>query len=374
MSRSNDAEFRAEYGSEAAAGDEVLVVGHRRRLPRWFWPAAIVAVAMLVAGVAVLRAVTHHRSPPTSSTSRSLMDPPLDVGKGAALDVAAYGQHTWVLHGDWVTGLGIAAGRDRTVRLPLDASAPNAAVRLVVDASTGRLWVVLEGTWYGRATEYDLWTLAQLRDVRLRDVRLTRIDTAVAMDGHLYLTSGARLIDVPPRGAARTFPLAARTGICALAADPQRSRVLVLDCGYPHRAGTVWVYRPGHDLVRTSAKLPTGNASIAVTEHAIWLGGSSDDGAVLERLDPSTLHPVLTSPVAGQLGTVAVLLAAGTDDIWIVSGSDQPAGLWCVDGRSGTAEQHWTLTTTAVATDHQRVVVVAGGQVVPLLLRGGCTG
>lgn len=377
MRRTDDAESRAAGGVDEADDEEVLEVG-RRGVPRRFGFAAAAVAAMLVASVAVAHGGSHHRHEASQTSSETPpvpsllplpvapLDPALQVGKGAVLDAIAFGQHTWVLHPDRITGLSIAAGRDKTVPVArLGSSAANGSWRLVLDAATAQLWVVLEGARRGRALEYRLWTLT-----RLRDLRLPPINGAAAMDGHLYLTSDRQLLDVPPRAAVHTVPVGGVTGaLGAIAADPARSRVLVLDYSAPTH---IWIYLPHSDHVRMAAVLPLTKASIAVTDQAIWVGGFTRTTAALWQLDIPSLTPSGMSPLSGELGPGAVLLAGGSHDVWVASGGGP--GLWCVDGRTGTAEQHWALATTAVTADQQRVIAVGYGRAWPLHLRGGCTG
>ena len=373
MSRADDVEFLAADGSESAPSEEVLVVG-RRRGPRWLWPGAAVAVAVVLAGVVAGRAVSghHHARPAPAFTGTTVakgppparqrsVGPPFDVGDDAVLDVVTVRQHMWALRADYrLTGFGIAAGRDHTVRLPQIAlTDPYAAVRLVLDATRARLWVVVEGTRSGRAIEYDLWTLA-----RRRDVRLPWIASAAALNGHLYATSGTTLVDVAPTGAPRSIRTLSTSSVFAVAADPARSRVIILAGGFPTH---VWTYRPAAGLRAIPETLPFGKGSIAVSDNAIWVGGFAQHGAVVDRLDPATLRPMLTSPIAARLGPGAVLLAGGAGQVWAVAG-DGRSGLWCVDGRSGKAARFWPLTPNAVAADEHRLIAVIDGHVIPLLL------
>jgi hypothetical protein len=379
MRRSDDAEARAAGGDEATAAEEILEVGGRRHVPRWLPAAAVAAAGILVASVAVAHGGSHARQKASESSSDGSplpnvalpvppVDPPLQVGKGAVLDAVAFGQHVWVLHPDRITGLSIAAGRDRSVALPRRGpSAVNGSWRLVLDPATARLWVVLEGTRHGRAVEYNLWTLT-----RVRVLRLPPINGAAAMDGRLYLTSDRQLIVVPPRAAARAVPVRAETGATTLGpvvADPARSRVLVLDYSAPTH---IWIYRPHTNQLRMAAVLPLTKASLAVTDQAVWVGGFTRTSAALWKVDIPSLTLTGMSPLSGDLGPGAVLLAGGKHDLWVASGGGP--GLWCVNDQSGTAEQHWTLTPTAVTTDEQQVIAVTDGHAVPLHPHGGCTG
>lgn len=364
-------------GDAAVSGEEVLEAGRRRRVPRWYWALATAAAALLVVGVALGRSASHnHGTPPSSSGSSPVLnvplpvgamhDPALQVGSGAVLDAVAFGQHSWLLHADRITGLSIAAGRNKSVPLPrLGPSAANGSLRLVLDPTTARLWVVLEGVRPGRAVEYNLWTLT-----RVREVRLPWINGAAAMNGHLYVTSDQQLIDVPPQAAAHAMRVPGVSGALGpITADPARSRVLMLD--YSARTH-IWSYRPRQNKIRVAAVLPFTKASIAVTDQAVWVGGFTRTSAVLWQLAAGSLTRRGASPLSGELGPGAVLLAGGTHDVWVGSGGGP--GLWCVDGQTGTDEQHWTVTATAVSTDHQRVIAVTNGKAVPLDLNARCTG
>lgn len=381
MSRSHDAESRAAGGDDVSPGEEVLEVGRHRRAPRWLWAFATVGLAALVAGIAVDRELSHHQgrgATGASSASRSGLHAlpvggphgsPPHVGTGVVLDAVVSGWHTWVLHANRNNGLSIAIGHDTTVPLPKrDGSAMNGTWRLVLDATADRLWAVLEGTRHGRALEYRLWTLTFVRELALPSV-----DGAAAMDGHLYMTSDKRLIDVGPRAAIHAIPVPGVRGapgtLGPITADPARSRVLLLD--YSARTH-IWIYHPDRNRIRLASALPVTKASIAVTDHAIWIGGFGRTGAILWRLTDGSLRRQRVSPLGGELGPGAVLLGGGAQDVWVGSGGGP--GLWCVDGRTGTREQHWGLTPTAVTTDRRRTLAVADGRAVQLNLRGGCTG
>jgi hypothetical protein len=376
MRRTDDVEFRAGDGSGSAPREEVLDVGRARHRPHRLWPRAAAGLLLLAAAVAVGRATSDHR-PAAGSGDRTTTTrpatvgshppgPPLNAGRGDVLDVAAGDRHIWVLHADRVTGLSVSAGRNRSAVLPaLDVATSSATFRLVPDASAARLWVVRQGTRRGRAIEYDLPALTLVREVRLPG-----LDRAAAMSGHLYATSGRELIDVPPRGAARTIPVAHMPGaVGQLVADPARSRLLMLGDADPTH---IWAYRPGRGLTRTT-RLPLANASIAVTEQAIWLAGYADNAAVLQRLDPATLRPVLTDSLYAPFKPGAVLLAGGTRDLWLVTGGIHPS-LWCVDDRNGARAQSWPMAPQAVAASSDGVVALNGTRIVPLALDAGCTG
>jgi hypothetical protein len=371
----DDREFRAVGVDDAAASEEVLEVG-RRRVSRWFWATAAAAVAVIVASVAVAQSGSqHHRAGPQRSVDSrptphvqvpAAVRDPLHVGTDEVLDAVGFAQHTWLLQPRRLIGLSIAAGRDRTAPVPpLGSSASYGSPRLVLDRSAAQLWVVLEGARHGRALEYDLWTLH-----RVRDVQLPAISSAAAMDGHLYLTARRQLVDVPPRGAVHARRIHGIVGsLGPIAADPARSRLLVLDYS---RQTHIWIYQPDRNQLRLAAALPFTKASIAITARAVWVGGFARSGAALWQLDVRSLRPRGMSPLSADLGPGAILLPGGADDVWVSSGGGP--GLWCVDGQTGVAEQNWPLAPTAVTANRRRAIVVSAGQAVALQLRGGCAG
>ncbi|HEU5266944.1 MAG TPA: hypothetical protein VFU35_09585, partial [Jatrophihabitans sp.] len=108
---------------------------------------------------------------------------------------------------------------------------------LRVDPSRAELWIIAEGASRGRVLEYHAFTLA-----RVRDLVLPAINGAAALGGHLYVTSGARLIDVAPHAAPRTVAVVhTRGGLGPVAADPSADRLIILDYGFPTLVRT---YRP----------------------------------------------------------------------------------------------------------------------------------
>lgn len=217
----------------------------------------------------------------------------------------------------------------------------------------------------GRAIEYDLWSLT-----RLRDVRLPLVNGAAAMDGHLYVTSGGNLLDIASRGEPRMLRVVgAGAGVGAIAADSDRSRLLILDYGFPSH---VWVYRPGQSVaMRSRARLPVGKGSIAVVGGGIWIGGFTSGSATLWRLDPASERAVDVSPLAAELHPGAVIVAAGQHVFWVRSGGGGD-DLWCVSAATGREAQHWTVSGAVASTAGIAVIGTdSGAAALPLV---GCAG
>jgi hypothetical protein len=81
---------------------------------------------------------------------------------------------------------------------------------------------------------------------------------------------------------------------------------------------------------------------------------------VLQQLDPDTLRPVAASPLAGELGPGALVVAAGTRSLWVRSGGGGDS-LWCLDPASGASLQRWSIGGRVASTSGVAVVASASG-------------
>src|SRR5664279_3190328 len=224
----------------AHGSDEELAAGPRRPLPRWL----VIVVAAALAVAAVSYAVAQGDNQPTPSVRASSSSQPSraatirippDDNFGSALAISA-GQpvlavavslsNTWVLQSgavDLVHPNLTAAIPDP----PLDVDA-SATARLLVDPTVNRLWIVVLGDLPGRVLEYEADRVQLVRDIR----SISPINAAAALNGHLYLTSGDRLLDVAP---GRSPHLAARLPAlrAGVVADVDHGRLLANDYGSP---------------------------------------------------------------------------------------------------------------------------------------------
>jgi hypothetical protein len=157
----------------------------------------------------------------------------------------------------------------------------------------------------------------------------------------------------------------------SIAVDRARQRLVLFDVA----ARRVVSYDPATGALRRSPKLPIGKGNVLVDGAGrVWVGGyrfAGGGGAWLARLAPTTLQPIDSSPLADQLGPGAVLVASGIRVIWVRSGAGGD-DLWCVDGRTGRAEQHWRIGGVVTSTAGTAAVDVVG-RVQPLQLHG-CAG
>jgi hypothetical protein len=110
-------------------------------------------------------------------------------------------------------------------------------------------------------------------------------------------------------------------------------------------------------------------ASIAVVGDRIWIGGFDDLGGVIARLDPATLAPIVSSPVARDIG--GVIVAPGSNGVWITTSGP---GVWCIDANNGAILARWRDATTPVASSAGHAYVIVQGTVRNLLLPNPCAG
>lgn len=353
-------------------GADVLDFGHRRRPPRVVWLLAAALVVAAVVAVAVSRHGSRRPAAAPSPSAIAALAAPVPVGSAlplassaAGLDVWASGRQLWVLQAGHLTLLDDLTTLRVAGSFRAAATAPNAKTVMVVDPPFGMLWVVVEGGAAGRVLEFNAYTLEQSRELTL-----PAISGAAALRGHLYVTVGDRLIDIPraevPRAVA-TAPAGASFG--SIAADPSRSQLLLIDSG---SATGLWVWRPGQPLTMVPAPLAF-KASIAVVRGQVWIGGYQQYGAVLLQLAGSATGLTLagSSPLTSRLDPGARIVASGQQVFWVRSGAGG-ADLWCVDADTGLALQHWNVDgAVASATDTAVITTSTGARRLQLT---GCPG
>jgi hypothetical protein len=119
-------------------------------------------------------------------------------------------------------------------------------------------------------------------------------------------------------------------------------------------------------------QLPLGGGTVAVAGGAIWVGGFTDQRAMLTRLDPVTLHPLRQGAV-DSYGPGAVITGAGRSVFWVRPGNGTNL-LTCVNARTGGVVQRWHVTDVeAVASDGDGALVATRRGVLRLTL-SGCAG
>jgi hypothetical protein len=373
MGHLSEVEFFTDAARVPASDEDTVDFGHGQ-VPRWVTTLAVLVAAALVVGFA---ASSHH--PPAASgppgANSSLDAPPSTVGLGKPIEI---GPGTPPL--DLAVSVPLYLLQSGHLYKVTDASAVGVALdgpgfanvatsaQLVLDAAANRVWVVVLGIPGGEIVEFDARNLRRLRTMHWPEP----IGDAAALSGHLYLAATTGLADVAPGAVTPRLITGMRGYVASVAADPKRARLLALVLG----SGT-WVRQlpVGGTVGGAEAVVPVGKGNLRVTqEGAIWVGGfaSSTDGAVLMRLDPTTLRPVAASPLASRLGSGGWIESAGDRDVWIRSTVGE-GELWCVDGRSGSVLQHWPSVPGTVTSRRGTAFVMTGGSLVPLVL-DGCTG
>jgi hypothetical protein len=373
MSAPGEVEFFVDGATPVAALDEEAVDFGPGQTPRW----AVVIVAVLAASAVVVALAAQPEHKPSaaarpepvisfaSPSSTSGLGTPIPIGQATPVIDLAVTVPLFLLQPGHlykvtdVAAIGVRLDGPGFTRL-------GTAARLVLDAAANRVWVV--DAPGGGIIEFDARNLHRLRTMRSNE----SIRDAAALHGHLYLALSTGLADIAP-GADRPKIIPGLSGyIVSVAADPKRDRLLALVLG--NGASVRQVTVAGTVLDR-QAPVPVGGGTLRVTtDGTIWLGGfgSAADGAVVVRLNPNTLRPVLGSPVSSRVGPSSWIEAAGDHDIWIRSGGDGE-GLWCVDGRTGSILQYWPRVDGAVTSRRGAAFVLMEGLLVPLVLQD-CTG
>ncbi|PZS31811.1 MAG: hypothetical protein DLM58_11125 [Pseudonocardiales bacterium] len=373
MSPPGEVEFFVDSGTVPATDEDAVDLG-QSQVPRW----ALVLAVVLIAGLLMtLAAQTRHKpvamaTPQplpivASPTSTSGLGAPIPFGRASpALDLGAT-IPIFVLESGRLyrvtdtTAVGVNLDGPGFTRI-------GTPPRLVLDAAANRVWVVPIDTPDANIVEFDAGNLHRLRTMH----SIESVRDAAALGGHLYLARSSGLADAAPGATAPTLLPVFGGFVASVAADPKRHRLLalVLNVGASMRQITVGGTVPG-----AHASVPVAGGNVRVTQDgAIWLAGfgSATAGAVVLRLDPKTLRPLLTSPVAARLGASSRIESAGDRDIWVRSAGDGE-GLWCVDGRSGSILQHWPSVRGAVASVKGVAFASMGGALVPLVL-DACSG
>jgi hypothetical protein len=372
----------------AAEPEEVLDSGGRRRLPRWVVPLGVIVVLAAAAGITIARNNSGGPPPPAAAPpsgapltlqpapqpapqpvpvglgTRGRFGHPIHVG-GPALDVATAGNEAWVLLGHEI----VRIVRDRVelraaIPGPAAVAGPDSAARLVLDVPGGVIWFVAQGAPHGRLLEYDMVHLRLLRQLTVGP-----IDGAAALDGHLYLTSGSRLVDVAPGRAPTTVGTVAAT-LGQIVADPARHRLLMTDYAASSSIWPITLAKNGRARIGKPGVVHATKVSLGVAEGLIWAAGYTSTHALLSRLDPATLRPVAASPIGRSLGPGAVIVASGVVVIWERDGDSSQ--LRCIDAATGHQLQTWMIDGPVTSGGTKAFVATAGG-IVPLQ-QSACSG
>lgn len=369
--------------------DEVLDNGARGRRPRWLLP---VAMAALIAIALIVVQHQHSSAPsaaaPSTGASQSLpqrfrpvvvpspatelgggFERPIDRGADV-LDVLVSADTWWELKARSITRWG-QFGIQARARLPVPVTADaelGATPELVLDLSTQTIWLVELGHRNTTLYSFENVTMMQQRVIHIAG----RISGAVSLDGRLFLAEQTRLVEVPKSGRPRVVARATGGGFDSIVADSARGGLIIANLGAPTILQRATVGSGGKVHMSRPVRLAIAKASMAVVNGAIWIGGfgEAQQNAPLYRLDPATLRPETTSPLARNLGPGAVIVAGGVLDVWVRDGGS--GALHCIDAAAGNPLQHWTIDGP-VSSGGGNALVATGTGMIPLALRS-CSG
>jgi hypothetical protein len=344
--------------------DEVLSGGG---LPRWIGWLAALSVFAVALSVTIANGGDKPTTPQAGQTPTPALPSPTATpvfGAGEALDVTTGPTGTWVLEG---AALATVGGRRVARSISLDGLklTADSSPRLAVDVPAHRIWIVVANATPTRMVEFDQTTLQRIRQVTWRQL----VYGAVAYRGHLYLSTGRGVADLAPDASVPRYVGGLGGAVGPIAVDLTRGRLIVMDLGYPT---DIWAYRPGSRPFEVAVPLRFGKGSLAIVNGAIWVGGFGDHGAVLDRLDPATLQPIVRTRPA-EFGPGAVVTGAGARVLWVLAGGGSGA-LACVSATTGRVEQRWRLASiNAVASDAMGGLVATSNGLLGLIL-SGCQG
>lgn len=347
-------------------------------MPNWVrWAAGVAAIALVVV-LLMVKAGAHSGGSPTSPSPSTSTEPAVaaPVVSTAVHDVAlpysvahvdqvvADAGVTWVLKGRSLLRHGGGSAQWQSVPV----AAPGGTPTLTLEREEHQLWVFAIGATQTRLQAFDARTLHPLVSVEWPH----QVLAAAALRRGLYVTGPAGLFRVNTDGLATRISLPPANRILDIVADPTRDRLLTL---VGAKAGFV-VMELG-DIARTvSAPAPSDliKGRLGVTASgAIWLAGYGRSGAILDRLDPGSLRAVTVSPLVGQLGPGASVLASGDHSLLVESGGGGPE-MWCVDDQAGAPAELWNIGPEMAAVSSGLGYAVIDLGLVRLELAGRCTG
>ncbi|MEO9137708.1 MAG: hypothetical protein ABI345_01450 [Jatrophihabitans sp.] len=306
--------------------DEELDTAPPTRYRRWLGPLAggLGATLVVVAVVVALTGSDDTTKPRLDRSQSSSTGRPGD-GSIQALATAPHGRFL-ALEASRLS-LRTADGQVLRRSAVVDTGvAASELIRIVVDSAAEVAWLVPIATnSAGAASAYSLRDLHRVDQMALPAVT----GDAAALDGTLYAATRSGLFALRP-GSAAPKPLGGgRPSV--VVADPSRHRVLLITTG--SQSFAIRTFAPGIGLGKASA-LPAGlSPTLAVVGGSIWASYGDASTAVLARLDPRTLRPVLTL-AADRYGSAATIVATGDVSLFLRP-RESPFRLWCVDARDG---------------------------------------
>jgi hypothetical protein len=321
---------------DAAAAEEVIGEASpsprgRWRLGRIFAWALAAAAVIATASVAVVRDVGGPAPAPGPVAARPVAARAavaeghyaVPIGAHRVIAMAATGAAIYTL-----TAEPAQLTRQDGTPAPARVPAPLGATDLLVDHSTGRLWVFAAADGDGAtASSYDLATLARLSVVRLP----SQVNSAAVLGDAIWLGTGGGVYVLRRGATAAALVSPAWPDVVSVVADPARNRLLAVTIAMPAQllsitpSGTIW----------RIAQLPTGRSSLAIVDGAVWVAGFGPADHVF-RLDPDAWRvgrPLEVDRVVGAGATIS----PGQHVVWV----SYAAGVSCLDARTGATLARW---------------------------------
>ena len=337
----------------------------RGRFPGWL--AMVVAAAALI-GLARITSTEPAPTPQTPAprpSPRAITTPAVDQQQhglplgdvtGVVLDVRLAGGAMFF----------VETPPTRLVRMSPDGrieavhAAPVNADRVAVDIFRNMVWVWTSSRPSTIARAYDARTLRPLGRSRIPEETFG----GAAYGGRLWLGAAVDFIRLAPGG--RPQRIVSANYVFDAAADPARRRVLAAlgdaVAGYDARTLQLVARQP----------LTLSKPSLAVVGDSVWVGGFSDSGRKVLRLDARTLRPAprRDQPDVG-VGPGAIVWP-GARTVFVRDGGSEE--LTCVDGDTGATLARWEGIMGPVAAQNGKAFAVVGQGLVPLLLGPRCAG
>lgn len=183
---------------------------------------------------------------------------------------------------------------------------------------------------------------------------------AAALNGHLYLNTDVGVFDLAPSTRPGDEPQVVARGGQAMAVDPARNRLLVLNLDGGWVIHGYDLSEPGSPVVE--APLPFEARDVAVAGDEIWVTGLTNDEVdrrpVIARLDPTSLRVTAHSGLEESLTSVPTVAAAGAE-LWLRT-ADDPDALWRLDAGTGSVVQQWAAVPGLVVVTADQAFVIEG--------------
>ena len=216
----------------------------------------------------------------------------------------------------------------------LGAEAP--AVRLLIDGARNTAWAVSLLERRARVLTFDP---ATLRPRRVWSNDFIVYDAAL-LDGRVYVATAEGIAWLDASGHSGHVPHVAGV-VSSITADPTRDRLVAV-------VGRSVVAISARGRIAAVGSLASAATSVRVVAGDIWVAGATGRRGVVVRLDARTLRPQRQVP----LQFVPDVVGTGPAALYFVD-SDDAAGLWCVNVRTGPPAQISTdspVSVTATAS------------------------